>query len=198
MSHLYGNIMTDLSMVEESDRYYNWYHGYTQIKIPNKSNKFGCVNYTVNTGASSGSIATQYFGEEFDANKVETGPLCYNVYVYPPSNHPSVTLHLDIEKVSIKDSGHDRLYVTGRGFVGYGVEIAYKSFNYSPLAENFYNIQLSRDYSQTDVAKQELDLMPGFRVTWHYSGLEVEPWTKYYNDNKAFVRNNSNFKFLNF
>ena len=72
-------------------------------------------NYFVYTSATSGSIFTQYFGEEFDADKVETGPLTYYLSVYPPAsakkNNPNVTLHFEFEMVSMKDlsSGYDTL-----------------------------------------------------------------------------------------
>ena len=57
------------------------------------------------TAASSGAISTQHFGEEFDADKVETG-LFYLVRVYPPAsvqNNPNITLHFNIEKISIRN-----------------------------------------------------------------------------------------------
>ena len=72
------------------------------------------------------------------------------------------------------------------------MKTSHTSFNYSPPAQNDYNIVLSRYVVQANIMKQKLELMPGFRVTWHYSGIEVEPEAKYYNDNKAFVRNYSN------
>ena len=58
----------------------------------------------------------------------------------------------------------------------------------------YYAIVLGRNVLLADLRKQKLDQMPGFRVRWHYSGVEVEPWAKYYNDDntKAFVRNYSN------
>ena len=57
-----------------------------------------------------------------------------------------------------------------------------------------YYISLSRDVLQADVKKQKLDLMPGFRISWHYCGIEVEPDAKYYNDARTmtFVRHYSN------
>ena len=53
----------------------------------------------MSTSASSGSVSTQHFGEQFDAAKVETGPLIYGVTVYPPASvrkNPNVTLYIDI------------------------------------------------------------------------------------------------------
>ena len=135
--HLYDNIMRNLSKLEDNDRYYNWYHGYTRIKLPSYippseySTLGSFVLYDVFTAASSGSISTKYFGEEFDADKVETD-LYYIVNIYPPAsvrNNPNVTLHLDVEKVFMKDlsSGRDTLYVGGTQ-----VETSRRSFNFTP------------------------------------------------------------------
>merc|ERR1712218_536936 len=74
------------------------------------------------------------------------------------------------------------------------VETSHMSYNYSPPTEVNYNIQLERDVVPADVMKQKLGQMPGFRVTWHYSGLDVEPEAKYESDNQLMVvvRNYSN------
>ena len=98
--HLHDNIMRNLSKLEDNDRYYNWYHGYTRIKLPsykppNEYSPMSFVLYQVDTAASSGSFSTKYFGEEFDPDKVETD-LYYMVNIYPPAsvkNNPNVTLH---------------------------------------------------------------------------------------------------------
>ena len=200
--HLYKDIMRNMSKLEESDRYYNWYKGYTEIKLPYYSSyRYGVNynNYDVYTAASSGSISTQYFGEEFDADKVETG-LYYSVSVYPPAsvrNNTNVTLHLDIEKVSLEDlsSGQDRLRVDGTTIME-----THRTYNFTPPTGRYgrHDISLSRYVLQADIRKQKLNVMPGFRVSWHYSGIEVEPEAKYYNNTDylstmAFVRNYSNY-----
>ena len=55
--HLYEVIMKNMSKLEESDRYYNWYHGYTMMELPYYNDNFG-VNFNVKTAAVSGSIST--------------------------------------------------------------------------------------------------------------------------------------------
>ena len=53
------------------------------------------------------------------------------------------------------------------------------------------HITLSRRVIPADVRKQKLDVMPGYRVSWHYSGIEVEPEARYYNNTPgtmAFIR----------
>merc|ERR1712197_179709 len=65
---LHKTMMKNMSKLEDNDRYYNWYHGYTKIELP-FIDYFGHVDYTVHTAASSGTISTQHLGEEFDADK---------------------------------------------------------------------------------------------------------------------------------
>ena len=103
--HLFDHMMTNLSKLEDNERYYNWYYGFTQIELPH-IDYYSHVNYYLHTTAISGSIFTRYFGDKFDADKVETGPLKFNVYIYPPAsvrNNRNVTVHFDIEKLSLKD-----------------------------------------------------------------------------------------------
>ena len=69
--------------------------------------------------------------------------------------------------------------------------IAYK--NYTLHTQNYikhYYIFLSRDVSLADVDKQTLNVMPGFRFTWWYTGAEVTPEYKYKDEEmtKQFVR----------
>ena len=189
--HLHDNIMRNMSKLVEKDKYYNWYHGYNGIELPFYRKTDG-TNYWLETAASSGSVTTQYFGEEFDADKVEPH-LIYIVQVFPLSsvrNNPNVTLHLDVEKVSLED--------LSSGYDGFSVDLIYlmetkRTYNYTPPTSSSYYITLSRDVLPADVKKQKLNVMPGFRVTWHYTGMEVEPWAQFYNNpyypsTKAFVR----------
>ena len=123
--------------------------------------------------------------------------LLYTFWVYPPASvttNPNVTLHLDVKKVLLEDlsSGEDTLNLDGTRIME-----THLTFNFSPPTLSSYDIQLSRESIQADVRKQKLDEMPGFRVTWHYSGIEVESWAKYYKNTKypstmAFVRHYSN------
>ena len=62
-------IMTNLNKVEDPDRYYNWYHGYTFLEYPSYDTYYHRLRYSLTTFASSGKISTQYFGEKFNADK---------------------------------------------------------------------------------------------------------------------------------
>ena len=73
------------------------------------------------------------------------------------------------------------------------VETSRAYFNYSVL--NGYNrpiffTELSRrDVIPVDIRNQKLTLMPGFRLTWYYSGMEVESWPMGKSNNENSIRN---------
>ena len=64
----------------------------------------------------------------------------------------------------------------------------YKNFT-PPLDINDYRdysyIRLARVVSFEDVKSQKLDAMPGFRVSWWYTGAKVTPENKYRDDEKT-------------
>ena len=50
--HLYETMLTNFSRLVDNDRYYNWYHGYTEIELPFYD--IDGANLAVNTAAKSG------------------------------------------------------------------------------------------------------------------------------------------------
>ena len=58
---LHDIFMKNMNKLEERDRYYNWYRGYSEIRLPYFNLREGRVNCFVETAASSGSISTQHF-----------------------------------------------------------------------------------------------------------------------------------------
>ena len=198
--NLYEEIIKNISMVEENDRYYNWYHGYTKIEIPvDNYYDTGSVEYNVNTAATSGTISTKYFGDKFDADKVETN-LHVNIRFdlpYSVKNNQSVTLHFDIEKSLMKDlsSGDDYLEIQMNDI---NMDFKNISKSYTPPGSvsswSSPEVSLVREVPLSDVRKQTLNLMPGFKISWYYSGMEVEPWAKFQRNSAtaAFIRKDSN------
>ena len=191
---LYDIAMNNLSKLEVKDRYYNWYHGYTELELPYIYTYYRRIDYKLKTSATSGNISTKHFGENYNADKVET-KLFYKVAVYPPNsvkNNSSLTLHTKVEKISLKylSSGEDRFQIGSDFSVNFeGI----RNNSYTPPVGKYYtdlSMSLTRDVIQADVRKQDLKLMPGFRITWHYSGMEVDPDSKYSDDyhTKTFVR----------
>ena len=188
---LYDDIMRNLSMMEERDRYYNWYHGYSEIRLPSYSNYYNRVEYSVLTSAVSGNVSSQYFGEKFNVDKMEKGIL-FSVRIHPPdrvSFNPNATLHYKIEKMSMKhlSSGYDNLIISGNYL---SVDKTQAARNYTPPIHAGYVTFTRNVDNMQDVRKQRLSKMPGFRFMWHYSGIEVMPDALYsdYPLTKAFVR----------
>ena len=68
----YQDFLYNLSLLQMDDSYYNWYHGYSMIKIPFYSKAQRRFEYQIYTVASSGSVTTKYFGQKYDPNKVST------------------------------------------------------------------------------------------------------------------------------
>ena len=161
---LYTNIMKNLSLIQDNDRYYNWYHGNTPIAFPHyECLSYDCdgIVYDVDTNATSGTIFTQYFGQNFDASKVDTD-VALKVRVFKPDG--DYTQHFVIEKTSMKDLtvGKDELkfdYVIINGDT--------RSFNYTYPETKSLN--LVRKVTRADLQTQKLDIMPGFKITWYYS-----------------------------
>ena len=114
----YETLMLNLSKLQDPDRFYNWYNGFTEIDIPRDYTDFaGYIAYDIFTSSTSGSISTQFFGKQFEPHKVEQN-IEYQVRVYPPTNissYQNVTLHLEMERVSLKnilsEEGRDNIRV---------------------------------------------------------------------------------------
>ena len=196
--HLYETVMGNFSMLQEKDRYWNWYHGYTNIELRKFSHYYiHRMTYEVTTEANFGTISTPYFGESFDVDKVETDIL-YRIKIHPPSSiqyNSNITLHFDIEKICMENlaSGFDNFYMYHRLYTYSFTDQQYISKNFTPPG-GYTSVRLARRVTPQEVRKQKLNLMPGFRLTWHYSGMEVEPEAKYSNqsDTLAFVRDDFN------
>ncbi len=100
--HLY---MDDWMMLEEQNRFYNWYHGFTKIIYPKFSSHRGALKYTIDTIAISGVITTKDFGKKFDSLLLDSKRnFEFNIKIFPPENiqnNTNVTLHLKVERFGI-------------------------------------------------------------------------------------------------
>ena len=167
--------MDDLNKMEESNRFYNWYHGLSKIKFPS-SNKYG-VQYEIETSATSGLISTEKFLDNFEETFLER--LCYyKINIYRPMSirkNKKITLRMKIEKVTMKGvtSGfHDDISMVGLLDEYEDQFIVYQ--NYTPVRDRTYEISLHRRIDDEDLEHSSLDVMPGFNFSWYYVGGEVE------------------------
>ena len=168
------HIFTDaLDILQEEDRYYNWYYGYSMIRRT-FTNDDG-LNYIIKTSAISGVVTSQYFGEQYQPNLVTRNTL-FNIHVYPPEsvrNNTNVTLHFDLERVSMNEylsEGWDDMWVDGIFLRG---GLTSFSFNYTPPSSDDDNILvlLERTINEENLKNIEMKLMPGTKIRWYYTGI---------------------------
>ena len=199
--HLYENKIGLLNLVQESNRYHNWYHGITKIKLPHDRKQKNIIEYFITTTASSGNVSTKYFGDIFDAEKVKRRAR-YQITIHPTRiksymYSTNATLHLQIEKISMKPlaTGTEDIFIMrvhdyqGREILD--KDIIHVNRNYTPPGPHV-TIKLERKVTNLDVRKMKIHQMPGFKLSWFYSGNEVMPHRHdiIYNtsDRKHFIR----------
>ena len=181
--------MDYLDMFEEKDRFYNWYYGYSVIWRPFVDEDNDQLVNIIITSAISGVVTTQYFGEQYKPSLVERR-VFYVVNVYPAErvwNNTNVTLHFNLEKVSMTDlsNGYDNTGING-SFLDAGVSSV--SLNFTPPAAA--SALLNRNnIPEEDYKNNDLETMPGFRLSWHYTGLgdNVTPDSKDSEVQKLFI-----------
>ena len=190
--YVFYSILANLSMIEDRDRYYNWYNGYTYINLPATKLSYDVQHY-IQTHALYGTISTKHFGEKFEPDKVEKN-IQYYLTVYPPKSikdNINVTLHLEIQKISLIDlsTGQDKFFFMSDQIIADERHLN-KTFN--PPGTYKY-MQLYRKVSWKDLKAMNLKQMPGLRLKWYYTGMEVQPVPYFINMNdtktKSFIRN---------
>ena len=187
--------LDEFDELEETDKFYNWYNGYTWFYISPRHKKKGSasVTYFMTTSATSGTISTKYFGEKLKPHLVEK-KINYQVQIHAPesvSKSKNSTLHIKIEKVQIKglkSSSKDRFSMDS---ISSENTTFYRTF--SPPTPNGYRyISLNREIDSEDLKTVKMDMMPGFKLSWWYTGAELKPERKYLNtalnQTKLFIR----------
>ena len=122
-----------------------------------------------------------------------TSGLFYMVIVYAPKSvkdNKNVTLHFKLEKVSLglsRDSSGKELFKFDHIFLD-PVKTT-DSTKYTPPGEP-HLMYLRRDVKSEDVETKKLDIMPGFRCSWWYTGAQVTQDDNYKDDEltKQFFR----------
>ena len=163
----YATIMTKFDRLLDSDRYYNWYHGFTEIDMPkfdfSDASADAHETYHFNSHASSGTILTQFFGEKFSINELVKN-VQFDINIYGPNDS---IIRLEVEKVSIKrissNDGFDNLRINEELI---DPDLKYVMTN---ITEGRAKIILERNVSVEDIGFMELKLMPGFRLKWIFT-----------------------------
>ena len=160
--HVY---MDEWTKLNEDNRYYNWYHGYTKMMPPENHSFFGNT-YQINSDALSGVVTTEYFGGKFQKDVIEK-KVYYPIVINPPENFlldENITLHILLEVVSMAGHGEESIFMLP-GFKVLELKDAY--FNVSPPVQHTF--QFKRDIELEDLTKVRMDIMPGFKLSWHYT-----------------------------
>ena len=175
------NVYMDLlDKVQEEDRFYNWYFGLTFIAGGPRYMEIGEYDYQcfIVTSAPSGVIATQYFGEDFNPNLIDKS---YNYYVdlHPARNislNENVTLHVKIEKQSMTKliAGKDEIYFNSNEYFKSDITTNFRETFTPPGRSRTFSTE--RKVSDIDIREMDTDdKMPGFRLSWYYTGMEFNP-----------------------
>ena len=157
----------------EKDRFYNWYHGYTLIESPDYDEEQG-LTIEINTAATQGVVTTWHYGEQFRPELVDR-KLIHKVTVYPPEivkNNTNFTLHLKVEKVSMKGLSRGSKDTIFMGIEDLDADQTTMYTNFY-ISENYFEMNMTRDVSSNDVEHLKLDVMPGFNLSWWYSGADL-------------------------
>ena len=170
-NHNFKALMTNISMIEEENRFYNWYMGYSMINLPwwgkdpnEKCRKSECASYRLRyymqTKSTSGTYSTQFFGEIFEKSNLQIDfKFCINIH------EPS------------KQTGNENvsLYVSLERNVLHGFDYIWSEYEYPIFALNqttpprFQWYGLDRIIPAYEVKKLKNELMPGFRIKWSYN-----------------------------
>ena len=181
-------MMSNLSILEDPDRFYNWYKAHTKVQFPVYYVSQNQLKYYMKTFATTGNISTRYFGYKFDAVKVES-QIKIEIQVFVPRNvryDKDTTLMFNINKQTMKEvSDNDQMFLDN---IIIDADLAHKSANITAPSYSYYT-ELNRKVSMEDINQLDLDIMPGFRMTWNYNEhLEPEHFYSEEELTKYFVR----------
>ena len=117
---LHEETMTNLSKIEDINRYYNWYKGITEIGLPTYNSSNG-LTLIINTYDTSGFISTKYFGNKFNGQNVERHAH-FEVQIHSSPKfqyNDSITLRMKVEQLSMNDlmDGYERYEVNNKNFM---------------------------------------------------------------------------------
>ena len=173
----YKEAMMNLSKIQDPDRYYNWYYGYTSVEFPYWYRPYGNkpqIMYYMDTYATSGNISTNNFGEKFAADKVDDSRIKISVYIMVPRDYrgeKDTSLTIKIEKNTLP---FDYMQVWPPGAVidnsltHWSRNFTLYDMKFAPFKSEF-EMLFDRMEDDISISKLDLEWMPGFRLTWSYN-----------------------------
>jgi hypothetical protein len=210
----------DQSFMEESEfensfiekrKHRNFYEGYSRLQYPYYS--YTRYQYSMKTSATSGSVRSPGFGENFEAKKFKNR-VYYDYTIYLPTTLSSVTSQYNDLSLVLDFQVDVQLY-GGNEFVSlnsigkHAFEEFYNTGNVSIIRrytlkdikdqirsdQKYLLIAFVRDIDQINVYKQLEKRVTGFSLDWYFEDgvgkrVDVEQDEKYLSDenNKRFIK----------
>ena len=168
-----NSYMDALNHLQEENRFYNWYHGYSSVEPPREiSSSFIMI---VKTSALSGSIETVDYGHEYEPNLVWNN-VNHQIFIKSNSENPNATLNIEVEKISMTGltNGKDFYRVGNQKHLW--VLDEYRNYMHSKfnILNDWYFFNADRkDVSIENIRNLDLKQMPGFRFKWYYTGANL-------------------------
>ena len=171
-------VMKNQSVLQVEKRYFNWYHGYTEIERATHS--YGQLHFFLTTTATTGTISTPDFGKKFNSSKIDpsvrlnvqiNGPESFNTF----DNH-SFIIKLEFNLIKSISKGHGRF-----SFGMENLDDTNVTKNLTLPTINAPSFKLDRKVTLSEVGKLEMTMMPGFRAIWSYSE-PLEPKNEFFRD----------------
>ena len=149
---IYEEVLKNLSKMEDLDRFSNWYQGLTKIELPliDKDNN-DQFYFPLTTSATTGNISTQYFGDKFDADKIERFMRVVIRLTASESikGHKNVTLFFNIFKNTLRQFKEKDVMELQYNNLDADLTNFHKNFTGS--TDFSYQIELKRDISKEDM-----------------------------------------------
>ena len=112
--YYYEKLLDEIDMLQETNRYHNWYYGISQVQIPYydplSNSKLKPLKYDISTYAMTGKISTKGFGESLVKQNI-IRILDYNVKIYfPRTRNNKYTMVVKLNKTSMNAIDSDDFY----------------------------------------------------------------------------------------
>ena len=174
-----------LSKVEVKDHFYKWYKGTSLIELPTlrkdkKTAPHLMIDFTLKSYALSGNITSEYFGQKFNLDLIERN-VNYQVQIHIPDylkNNENISIHLKYEWIR-PDKGSGRVSMS-KDPNGHFTLQDYKEYSLNLKHDTLDFIRVNYIYKLTekDFQNFQMDSMPGFKLSWYYSGDDLKSLQK--------------------
>ena len=188
----FQEVLSNISMIYEENRYYNWYHGHSDVILPYWGQGIACTDswckevslkYYIRTRATSGVISTQYFGEKFNLTKIQKDILNIIKFDHPDEMQNVTDMGIKFYVDNNVGQSMDTIFINN----GFPLDNQNNGKNWNEPG-SIKDFLFSRQISVSNNDELELELMPGFRLRWNHSGIDGLSVSNYKNMTTVFKR----------